>query len=46
MFFARHKEVVEAIQSRDARQAEKLLGQIIDAGEARVQTSLIGAATT
>ena len=46
VFFARHKEVVEAIQSRDARQAEKLLGQIIDAGEARVQTSLIGAATT
>ena len=46
VFFARHKEVVEAIQSRDARQAEKLLGQIIDVGEARVQTSLIGAATT
>jgi len=40
VFFARHKEVVEAIQAGDARQAERLLARIIDAGEARVRTSV------
>lgn len=46
VFFGRHKEVVEAIQARDARQAEKLLGRIIDDGEVRVRTSLQGSAAT
>ena len=44
VFFARHKDVVDAIQARDAKLAEKLLVQIIDAGEVRVRTSLGGPA--
>jgi DNA-binding GntR family transcriptional regulator len=46
VFFARHKEVVEAIQARDARLAERLLRRIIDDGEARVRTSLEGSEST
>jgi DNA-binding GntR family transcriptional regulator len=46
VFFARHKEVVEAIQAHEARQAERLLRRIIDDGESRVRTSLEGPAAT
>jgi DNA-binding GntR family transcriptional regulator len=40
VFFQRHKEVAEAMQTGDARLAERLLARIIDDGESRVRTSL------
>ena len=40
VFFARHKEVVTAIESGDLRKAEDLLVGIIDDGEARIRSSL------
>ncbi len=40
VFFARHKEVVDALRARDFATAESLLAAIIDAGEERVQKSL------
>ncbi len=40
VFYARHREVVEALQAGNVQLAEDLLGSIIDDGEARVRTSL------
>jgi DNA-binding GntR family transcriptional regulator len=40
VFFARHKELADAIQADDLAKAESLLNKIIDDGEERVRTSL------
>jgi DNA-binding GntR family transcriptional regulator len=40
IFVARHRDVAEAIQQRDFADAERLLSEIIDAGEDRVRKSL------
>lgn len=40
VFFARHREVADAIQAGDEARAESLLNDIIDAGEDRVRKSL------
>lgn len=40
VFFARHKDVVDALRAGDIAKAESLLASIIDAGEERVRKSL------
>lgn len=40
VFFARHKELADAIQAGDVGKAESLLNKIIDDGEERVRKSL------
>jgi DNA-binding GntR family transcriptional regulator len=40
IFVARHRDVADAIQAGDLQEAERLLKEIIDAGEDRVRKSL------